>query len=443
MVVHTRATNQSTLEFDPEIERTHMRSLRERIMMAGRTLRELTNPDLTQQPLAITVPPLEQGVTFELKSGVINLLPQFHGLAGEDPIMHLSEFHDICMCSKPSNMTEEQIKMRAFGFTLKDAARNWYYHLPAGTVNTWADLHKAFLKEYFPTKKVLALKKEITNFEQADDETLYECYERFQRLCSSYPYHGFDDQDLVLCLYNGLLNHERRMINAACCGNILNLTPTAAMNMMQDIAEGTRSFGRTYTKKGVSALSSTNQELKELKDELAEIKSVVKEVVKNNQYQPAPPGPSTEMIKTLTQEILKAVTQSTESRFNAMGELMGTFAQHLNTHVQTTNASIKKLEEQMGGLTQVVSTLAQKQSNSLPTQTEVNSQVRNVSAMTLRNGKLVRQITEEEAMERIWDDFLQSTDPRSRQDDRGRGQVPEEFQSTDPRSRQDDRGRVL
>jgi hypothetical protein len=81
------------------------------------------------------------------------------------------------MCSKPSNVTEEQIKMRAFGFTLKDAARNWYYHLPAGTVNTWADLHKAFLKEYFPTKKVLALKKEITNFEQADDETLYECYE--------------------------------------------------------------------------------------------------------------------------------------------------------------------------------------------------------------------------------------------------------------------------
>src|ERR1044071_6070506 len=194
MVVHTRATNQSTLEFDPEIERTHLRSLRESITMADRTLRELTNPDLTQQPLAITIPPLEQGITFELKSSVINLLPQFHGLVGEDPIMHLSEFHDICMCSKPSNVTEEQIKMRAFGFTLKEAARNWYYHLPTGTITTWAQLHKSFLDKYFPAKKATALKREIANVEQADDETLYDYYERFKRLCSSCPYHGFDEE---------------------------------------------------------------------------------------------------------------------------------------------------------------------------------------------------------------------------------------------------------
>src|ERR1044071_4485462 len=153
MVVHTRATNQPTLEFDPEIERTHLRNLRQSLQnfvietMAGRTLRELTNPDLTQQPLAITVLPLEQGVTFELKSGVINLLPKFHGLAGEDPIMHLSEFHDICMCSKPSNVTKEQIKMRAFGFTLKDAARAWYYHLPSGTIDTRGCLYRIRLSK--------------------------------------------------------------------------------------------------------------------------------------------------------------------------------------------------------------------------------------------------------------------------------------------------------
>ena len=73
-----------------------------------------------------------EGISFELKSGVINLLPKFHGLAGKDPIMHLSEFHDICMCSNPGNVIEEQIKIRAFGFTLKDTARNWYYHLPTG-----------------------------------------------------------------------------------------------------------------------------------------------------------------------------------------------------------------------------------------------------------------------------------------------------------------------
>ena len=110
-----------------------------------RTLRELTAADLTLQPLAVRVPALGEGVNFELKSGVINLLPKFHGLAGEDPIMHLSEFRGICICSKPENVIEEYIKMRAFGFTLKESARNWYYHLPAGTIDTWAKLHKAFL----------------------------------------------------------------------------------------------------------------------------------------------------------------------------------------------------------------------------------------------------------------------------------------------------------
>ena len=90
------------------------------------------------------MPALANGVNFELKSGVINLLPKFSGLAGEDPIMHLSEFHDVCMGTKPSNVTEEQIKMRAFGFTLKDAARAWYYHLPAGTIDTWEKLHRRF-----------------------------------------------------------------------------------------------------------------------------------------------------------------------------------------------------------------------------------------------------------------------------------------------------------
>ncbi|XP_027152320.1 uncharacterized protein LOC113752407 [Coffea eugenioides] len=60
-------------------------------MANERTLRELAAPDLNQQPLCITYPTLE--VAFELKSGLIHLLPSFHGLPGEDPHKHLKEFH--------------------------------------------------------------------------------------------------------------------------------------------------------------------------------------------------------------------------------------------------------------------------------------------------------------------------------------------------------------
>ena len=70
-----------------------------------RTLKELMAPDLDQQPLCITYPTLE--VNFELKSGLIHLLPTFHGFAGEDPNKHLKEFHVVCSSMKPIGIFEE------------------------------------------------------------------------------------------------------------------------------------------------------------------------------------------------------------------------------------------------------------------------------------------------------------------------------------------------
>ena len=88
-----------------------------------RTLKELAAPTINQQPLCINFPNLE--VAFELKSGLIHLLPSFHGLAGEDPHKHLKEFHVVCSSMKPAGVTEEQIKLRAFPFSLADLAKDW------------------------------------------------------------------------------------------------------------------------------------------------------------------------------------------------------------------------------------------------------------------------------------------------------------------------------
>ena len=92
----------------------------------------------------------------------------------EDPIMNLNQFHNICLTMKPVNVLEEQIKMRAFGFTLKDTARAWYYHLPTGTIDSWEKLHREFLNNYFPVKKTNAMKREIAQVEQREEESLYD-----------------------------------------------------------------------------------------------------------------------------------------------------------------------------------------------------------------------------------------------------------------------------
>ena len=153
-MVRTYASNPSLLPFDSEIERTLStlrRETRDRFRElpfdqeegtaemaneANRTLRELSAPDLAQQPLAIQFPALGEGVNFELESGVVHLLPKFHGLSGEDPHKHLSEFRTVVVGMKPENVTEEHIKLRAFPFSLKDEANEWFFYLPPGTILT-------------------------------------------------------------------------------------------------------------------------------------------------------------------------------------------------------------------------------------------------------------------------------------------------------------------
>ncbi|XP_027177989.1 uncharacterized protein LOC113777146 [Coffea eugenioides] len=107
-------------------------------MANAQTLRELAALDLNQQPLCITFASLNDNTPFGLKSGLIDLLPSFHGLPGEEPYKHLQEFDVVCNSMKPSKITEEQIKMRAFPFSLK-------YHLSPGSITTWDQLKKKFL----------------------------------------------------------------------------------------------------------------------------------------------------------------------------------------------------------------------------------------------------------------------------------------------------------
>ncbi|KAL0431879.1 UNVERIFIED_CONTAM: hypothetical protein Sradi_0813900, partial [Sesamum radiatum] len=82
------------------------------------------NPD--QQPLCITFS--DANNDFELKSRLIYLVPIFHGLAGEDSQKHLKELYMVSLRMKPNGVTDEQLNLRAFPFSLKDKANDWFYY---------------------------------------------------------------------------------------------------------------------------------------------------------------------------------------------------------------------------------------------------------------------------------------------------------------------------
>ena len=146
-------------------------------MAGNQTLKELAALDLNQQPLCITFPTLDATTTFELKSGLLHLLPTFHGIEGEDPYKHLKELHVVCTSMKPTGVIEHQIKLRAFPFSLKDSTRDWLYCLPSRSIKTWNEMKRLFLEKYFPASRAANIRKEICGVRQHNEESLYEYWE--------------------------------------------------------------------------------------------------------------------------------------------------------------------------------------------------------------------------------------------------------------------------
>jgi hypothetical protein len=86
-----------------------------------RTLRDHMNPTRTSAPSCIVFPP--DASHFNFKSGIIQLLPCFHGLDLENPYLHLREFEEVCNTYNDSNYSMNTIRLKLFPFSLKDKAK--------------------------------------------------------------------------------------------------------------------------------------------------------------------------------------------------------------------------------------------------------------------------------------------------------------------------------
>lgn len=124
-----------------------------------RTLKQLAKSYMTHQPLCVIY--LDTMVSFELKPGLIHLLPQFKGSPGKDPHKHLKDFHFVCDGMRPHKVTEDQLNLRAFPFSLKEAAKDWFYYQPLGSITTWIRLKKQFPDKFFPSSHANSIRKEI------------------------------------------------------------------------------------------------------------------------------------------------------------------------------------------------------------------------------------------------------------------------------------------
>ncbi|KAL0423829.1 UNVERIFIED_CONTAM: hypothetical protein Sradi_0917700 [Sesamum radiatum] len=218
------------LEFDPEIEKAARRLRKETKQLKGeastsstskadfelgvptsseseeevmaqnpeRTINEMTSPDLNQQPLCIEYPTLD--VDFELKSGLIHLLPTFRGLVGEDPHKHIKEFHVVCSGMRPQG-------------------------------------------NYFPASRTTNIRKDISGIRQISGESFYEYWGRFKQLVESCPHHQIPEHLLIQYFYEGLFEANRSLVDAASGGALYDKTPTEARKLITTLAANNQQFG--------------------------------------------------------------------------------------------------------------------------------------------------------------------------------------------------------
>ncbi|XP_038708081.1 uncharacterized protein LOC120003252 isoform X2 [Tripterygium wilfordii] len=435
----TRSSHIGELEYDPELERTVRRLRREarqaqalsppststpcRINIAidlhsqssysesaseeedmaanDRTFKQLAAPALNEQPLCIEFPAL--GAAFELKSGLIHLLPTFRGLA--------------------------------------DSAKDWLYDLPSGSINSWNEMKRSFLEKFFPTSQAASIRKDICGIRQLNGETLYEYWERFKKLCASCPHHQIPEQLLIQYFYEGLMPMDRNMIDAASGGVLMDKTPAAVRTLIANMAANSQQFGAhmEHPAKQVSEVSTSN-----IERQIFDLTTLVKQMAIGS-LQAAKVcgictmiGHPTDMCPTLQEEDstqqanaiggfpgqpqLKfdpypntytpgfkhpnlsydnpAVAQNSfkfpyparhqqgtqpPNSGMALDELIKTLANNTQQFQQETRSSVQNLEKQISQLAMAVSNLEAQGSGKLPSQTIVNPR-ENASAVTLRSG---------------------------------------------------------
>ncbi|CAN6580911.1 unnamed protein product [Malus baccata var. baccata] len=140
-------------------------------------------------------------------------------------------------------------------------------------------MKRAFLEKFFPTSRVILLRKRISGIQQDEGESFPTYYERFKSLVASCPQHQMKEELLLQYFYEGLLPIERQMLDASAGGALVDKTPTAAkmlianraLNAQQYEGVGQRSMPQQHQVNEVSAITELQNQMANLTTLLSQV----------------------------------------------------------------------------------------------------------------------------------------------------------------------------
>ena len=86
-------------------------------------MRELARPMAPTSDSPLILP--TEARNYELRGCYFNMLPSFDGRANEDPLKFIRNFYNALEHLPLRELTEDQLRMRCFPYTLKERASAW------------------------------------------------------------------------------------------------------------------------------------------------------------------------------------------------------------------------------------------------------------------------------------------------------------------------------
>ncbi|KAL4325300.1 hypothetical protein GQ457_11G025670 [Hibiscus cannabinus] len=209
-----------------------------------RAIRDHLTPILDDLNPRIVAPDI-QATYFELKPVMFNMLNsigQFGGSPHEDARQHIRAFLEVCDSFRQQGVHEDVLKLKVFSYSLRDRTRAWLSGVPAGSMESWVDLCRSFLMRYNPPNMHTQLRNDVASFRQADDESMYKCWDKYKGLLRKCTNHGYQDWTQVVMFYNGVNALTRMMLDALANGTLLDKSPEEAFDILDRIANNDYQF---------------------------------------------------------------------------------------------------------------------------------------------------------------------------------------------------------
>jgi hypothetical protein len=156
----------------------------------------------------------------------------FSGDPENDPYKHIDNFTTLCSSVKLNMLTDDEVKMILFPFSLRGKAKEWLRSQPEGCLKSWQGISNAFLNYYFSQKKIYDHRFDIMTFKQSNNEDLMQAYDRFLSLLHDCPPHNLPDWLLLHIFYGGLNPSSKGRLDIMSHGSLFEKTAEEAWQLL-------------------------------------------------------------------------------------------------------------------------------------------------------------------------------------------------------------------